>query len=61
MRIVTGPEMRELDRVTIEEVKIPGVVLMEQAGRGAALEIAFKGGFNDFVKSRFYFDYCRKR
>ncbi len=42
MQIVTGPEMRELDRITIEEIGIPGVVLMEQAGRGAAQEIASK-------------------
>jgi len=36
MRIVTSSEMRELDRRTIEEIGIPGVVLMENAGRGAA-------------------------
>ena len=35
MRIVTASAMRELDRKTIEEVGIPGVVLMENAGRGA--------------------------
>lgn len=40
MRVVTGSEMREFDRVTIEEIGIPGTVLMEQAGRGAAEEIA---------------------
>jgi len=36
MRIVTADVMRELDRITIEEVGIPGAVLMENAGRGAA-------------------------
>jgi len=36
MKIVTSNEMRELDRRTIEEIGIPGVVLMENAGRGAA-------------------------
>ncbi|PLX83619.1 MAG: bifunctional ADP-dependent NAD(P)H-hydrate dehydratase/NAD(P)H-hydrate epimerase [Desulfuromonas sp.] len=36
MRLVTADQMRELDRRTIEEVGIPGVVLMENAGRGAA-------------------------
>ncbi|MCD4657576.1 MAG: NAD(P)H-hydrate epimerase, partial [Planctomycetes bacterium] len=30
-------EMRELDRATIEDVQIPGIILMENAGRGAAL------------------------
>ncbi len=35
MFIVTAEEMRELDRLTIYEVGIPGPVLMENAGRGA--------------------------
>lgn len=35
MFAVTAEEMRELDRVTIEEVGIPGAVLMDNAGRGA--------------------------
>jgi len=33
---VTASEMRELDRRAIEEFGVPGVVLMENAGRGAA-------------------------
>jgi len=36
MRVVTSAQMRELDRRTIEEIGIPGAVLMETAGRGAA-------------------------
>lgn len=40
MRIVTGEEMQRLDRITINEVGIPGVILMEQAGKGAAEWIA---------------------
>jgi len=36
MLIVTASEMAQLDRKTIEEVGIPGIVLMENAGRGAA-------------------------
>jgi hydroxyethylthiazole kinase-like uncharacterized protein yjeF len=36
MKLLTAEEMRELDRRTIEEIGIPGVVLMENAGRGAA-------------------------
>jgi NAD(P)H-hydrate epimerase len=35
MRIVTADIMRELDRRTIEDLGIPGAVLMENAGRGA--------------------------
>jgi NAD(P)H-hydrate epimerase len=39
MRVVTAEAMRRLDRRTIEEAGIPGMVLMENAGRGAAGEI----------------------
>lgn len=35
MRLVTAAEMQKMDRATIEEVGIPGVVLMENAARGA--------------------------
>jgi len=35
MRLVTATEMQEMDRLAIEEVGIPGVVLMENAARGA--------------------------
>ncbi len=34
--VVTPQEMREIDRITIEEVGVPGIVLMENAGRGVA-------------------------
>ncbi|MDH3973816.1 MAG: NAD(P)H-hydrate dehydratase [Deltaproteobacteria bacterium] len=40
MKVVTADEMREIDRRAIEEFGIPGVVLMENAGRGAAEIIA---------------------
>lgn len=40
MKLLTTAEMRELDRRTIEEIGIPGLVLMENAGRGAAELIA---------------------
>jgi len=33
---VTREQMREMDQMTIEEMGLPGVVLMENAGRGAA-------------------------
>jgi len=36
MRVVTADQMREMDRLTIESFGIPGRVLMENAGRGAA-------------------------
>ena len=32
--LVTAAEMRALDRETIESIGVPGVVLMESAGRG---------------------------
>ncbi len=35
MNLVTASEMQAMDRKTIEEFGIPGVVLMENAGRGA--------------------------
>ena len=35
MRLVKSAEMQEMDRVTIHEMGIPGVVLMENAARGA--------------------------
>ena len=34
-KVVTAEMMRELDRKAIEDHGIPGVVLMENAGRGA--------------------------
>lgn len=38
--LVTAREMRELDRLTIEELGLPGVVLMENAGRALAEDVA---------------------
>ena len=35
MRLVKASEMQEMDRLTIEELGIPGVVLMENAAHGA--------------------------
>jgi ADP-dependent NAD(P)H-hydrate dehydratase / NAD(P)H-hydrate epimerase len=43
MKLLTAAEMRELDRQTIEVIGLPGVVLMENAGRSAAE--AIEGSF----------------
>ena len=40
MRWVTRDQMREIDRRAIEEFGVPAMVLMENAGRGAATEAA---------------------
>lgn len=37
--LYTAVEMRTLDRVTVDEIGVPGSVLMERAGLGAAAEI----------------------
>lgn len=39
MYLVTADEMRMLDRYTIDKGKIPGIILMEQAGKAVAEEI----------------------
>ncbi len=45
MKVPTAEEMQELDRKSIEIYRIPGIVLMENAGRGAAEVIS--GTFPD--------------
>ncbi len=39
MKILTAAQMREVDRITIEELGVPGVVLMENAGIGVVRAI----------------------
>ncbi|RKY26475.1 MAG: NAD(P)H-hydrate epimerase, partial [Planctomycetota bacterium] len=36
MKSLTRREVRSIDRIAIEELGVAGVVLMENAGRGAA-------------------------
>jgi NAD(P)H-hydrate epimerase len=40
MKVATAEQMQELDRKAIETYRIPGIVLMENAGRGAAEAIS---------------------
>jgi len=40
MRLVTASEMRDIDRLTIESYGLPGRILMENAGRGAAAALS---------------------
>jgi len=51
MRILNAAQMREADRFTIEEIGIPSLVLMENAGRQvvAAVEAAFEARLNGRV------------
>ncbi|HEX9859693.1 MAG TPA: NAD(P)H-hydrate dehydratase [Nitrospirota bacterium] len=44
MKLATASEMRELDRQAMEEYGIPGVVLMENAGRAVAGEMLHAWG-----------------
>ena len=45
MRVLTSEQMREADRRTINEIGIPGIVLMENAGRQivSAMEAHIEG------------------
>jgi ADP-dependent NAD(P)H-hydrate dehydratase / NAD(P)H-hydrate epimerase len=51
MRILNAAQMREADRFTIEEIGIPSLVLMENAGRQvvAAIEAAYEARLNGRV------------
>jgi NAD(P)H-hydrate epimerase len=50
MRILNTQQMREADRQTIDEVGIPSVVLMENAGRQAVA--AMEAAFEDLASSK---------
>ena len=50
MKVATAEQMQELDRKAIETYRIPGIVLMENAGRGAMEVIS--NAFPDIQKKR---------
>ena len=50
MRVLNTQQMREADRRTIEEIGIPSIVLMENAGRQAVA--AMEAAFEDLATSR---------
>ena len=50
MRVLNTEQMREADRRTIEDVGIPSIVLMENAGRQAVA--AMEAAFDDLATSR---------
>jgi NAD(P)H-hydrate epimerase len=50
MRILNTQQMREADRQTIDEVGIPSIVLMENAGRQAVA--AMEAAFDDLASSK---------
>jgi NAD(P)H-hydrate epimerase len=50
MRVLNTQQMREADRQTIDEIGIPSVVLMENAGRQAVA--AMEAAFDDLPSSR---------
>jgi ADP-dependent NAD(P)H-hydrate dehydratase / NAD(P)H-hydrate epimerase len=52
MKVVTADEMRNIDRKTIEEYGVPGVVLMERAGLAVALRIRELFGKNKERRAR---------
>ncbi len=54
MKAISVNQMRELDRRTIEEAKIPGFVLMERAGFGCGEKII------EFIEDRINFNHVKR-
>src|SRR5919202_1760770 len=50
MRVLNTQQMREADRQTIDEIGIPAIVLMENAGRQAVA--AMEAAFEDLASSK---------
>ncbi|MCB0261370.1 MAG: NAD(P)H-hydrate epimerase, partial [Calditrichaeota bacterium] len=57
IKVVTAAEMREKDRFTIEDIGVPGVVLMENAGRAVSRVILSK---LDGVSDPLVYVFCGK-
>jgi len=57
MKLVTGQEMKEIDRIAIEKYKIPSLQLMEKAGFGTA-QVA--GKMLGEVRGKTVFIFCGK-
>lgn len=51
MKVLTSEQMQTIDRRTIEEIGIPGVVLMENAGRGVAEEVVRRFSSTDAARA----------
>lgn len=51
MKVLNASQMKEIDRLTIEEIGLPGPVLMENAGRQIFLAIARK--LPDFTQQKY--------
>lgn len=58
MKLVTSDQMREIDKITIEREKIPGLDLMEKAGLGSAL--SGKKLLDEKVKGKKVVIFCGK-
>jgi len=58
MKLVTSEQMRKIDRITIKEIGIPGLELMEKAGLGSAL--AAKKILEEKVENKKVIIFCGK-
>jgi len=54
MKAISVEQMRELDRRSVEEAKIPGFILMERAGFGCGEKII------EFIEDRIHFNHVKR-